>query len=100
MIFLWIGLAVWLLLGWFGARLNVFEQIYYYGRSVEAKTWLLMMLSLIGGLFTFFVFFIDAERENVRRTFFLSPVKKPAKPDDHLLFKTIAGKLFGIKESK
>lgn len=100
MIFLWIGLAVWLALGWFGARLNLFEQIYYYKRPVTAKIWVLMMLSVIGGLFTFFLFFIDAEKENIRRTFFLSPVKKPANPKDHLLFKTIAGKLFGIKESK
>lgn len=100
MIFLWIGLAVWLALGWLGARINIFEQIYYYNRSVTAKQWLAAMVMVSGGLFTFFVFFIDAEKENVRRTFFLSPVPKPAQPKDHLLFKTIAGKLFGIKESK
>lgn len=100
MIFLWIGIAVWLIFGWFGARINLFEQIYYFKRPVETKTWLFMVVSVIGGLFTFLSFLIDAERENVRRTFFLSPVRKPSSPNDHLLFKTIAGKLFGIKESK
>lgn len=95
MIFLIVFLAVWLLLGYIAARIVVYEQVYFYNRTISVGKWLALFAMILLGPIGILPACLDAEKENIRRGFFLKPYSEPK---EHLWFQKFAGFVFRVKE--
>jgi hypothetical protein len=96
-----IGLIVtflWLVMDYFLIREVAYEKIDENGQ-ISMKDWLGMIFGLtVGAPVLFFMMLMWAERKNLRRAFFMSPVPKERNPHEFVKARILLGKFFLIKE--
>lgn len=98
MIWLFVGLALYWLAGYFAVRINAYEWIYYYGEKLTLVFWVTRLTAMfLSGVFFLAGMCLQAEPANRRRGFFMSPHKRP---NDHLRVRMALGNFFNIKEDE
>jgi len=98
MIWIFVGLALYWLAGYFAVRINAYEWIYYYNYNLTLGFWVAKLsMMILFGVFYLGGICLNAEPENRRRGFFMSPHKNS---NEHLRVRMALGNFFNIKEDK